>query len=32
MIIDVTSYFLVPVLFSWQKEIQLKIANKWKIL
>ncbi len=28
MIIDVTSYFLVPVLFSWQKEIQLKIANK----
>ncbi|MGB5272708.1 MAG: efflux RND transporter permease subunit [Flavobacteriaceae bacterium] len=28
MIIDVTSYFLVPVLFSWRKEFQLKIANK----
>ncbi|NNG11480.1 MAG: efflux RND transporter permease subunit, partial [Arenibacter sp.] len=24
MIIDVTSYFLVPVLYSWQKEFQLK--------
>jgi len=24
MIIDVTSYFLVPVLYSWQKEIQHK--------
>ncbi|MEP0480615.1 MAG: efflux RND transporter permease subunit, partial [Nonlabens sp.] len=24
MIIDVTSYFLVPVLFSWKKEYQLK--------
>lgn len=28
MIIDITSYFLVPVLFSWQKEFQLKMANK----
>ena len=24
MIIDVTSYFLVPVLYSWKKEYQLK--------
>ncbi len=28
MIIDITSYFLVPVLFSWKKEYQLKKANK----
>jgi Cu(I)/Ag(I) efflux system membrane protein CusA/SilA len=28
MIIDITSYFLVPVLFSWKKEYQLKRANK----
>ncbi|MEZ7497000.1 efflux RND transporter permease subunit [Leeuwenhoekiella aequorea] len=28
MIIDVTSYFLVPVLYSWKKEYQLKRANK----
>lgn len=26
MIIDITSYFLVPVLFSWKKEYQLKRA------
>ncbi len=24
MIIDITSYFIVPVLFSWKKELQLK--------
>ena len=24
MIIDITSYFIVPVLFSWRKEVQLK--------
>ena len=28
MIIDITSYFLVPVLYSWKKEYQLKRANK----
>jgi Cu(I)/Ag(I) efflux system membrane protein CusA/SilA len=28
MIIDITSYFLLPVLFSWNKEYQLKNANK----
>ncbi|MEH6512568.1 MAG: efflux RND transporter permease subunit [Maribacter arcticus] len=28
MIIDITSYFLVPVLFSWKKEYELKRANK----
>ncbi|MBD0776886.1 efflux RND transporter permease subunit [Maribacter sp. ANRC-HE7] len=28
MIIDITSYFLLPVLFSWKKEYQLKRANK----
>ncbi|WP_194768405.1 efflux RND transporter permease subunit [Tamlana sp. I1] len=28
MIIDVTSYFLVPVLYSWKKEFQLKRAAK----
>ncbi len=29
MIIDVTSYFLVPVLFSWKKEYELKkLANE----
>ena len=28
MIIDITSYFLVPVLFSWKKEYQLKRASK----
>ncbi|VXC28571.1 efflux RND transporter permease subunit [Maribacter litoralis] len=27
MIIDITSYFLVPVLFSWKKEYQLKKLN-----
>ncbi|MBT2160254.1 efflux RND transporter permease subunit [Zobellia barbeyronii] len=26
MIIDVTSYFIVPVLYSWRKEVQLKKA------
>jgi Cu(I)/Ag(I) efflux system membrane protein CusA/SilA len=26
MLIDITSYFLVPVLYSWQKEFQLKRA------
>ncbi|ANW95571.1 cation transporter [Wenyingzhuangia fucanilytica] len=24
MVIDITSYFIVPVLFSWRKEVQLK--------
>ena len=28
MIIDITSYFLLPVLFSWKKEYQLKRATK----
>ena len=28
MIIDVTSYFIVPVLYSWKKEFQLKRANR----
>lgn len=28
MIIDITSYFLVPVLYSWQKEFQLKRSIK----
>ncbi|WP_044402965.1 efflux RND transporter permease subunit [Lacinutrix sp. Hel_I_90] len=28
MIIDVTSYFLVPVLYSWKQEFQLKRAAK----
>ncbi|TQI69684.1 Cu(I)/Ag(I) efflux system membrane protein CusA/SilA [Gramella sp. Hel_I_59] len=28
MIIDVTSYFLLPVLYSWKKEYQLKRANR----
>jgi Cu(I)/Ag(I) efflux system membrane protein CusA/SilA len=27
MLIDITSYFLLPVLFSWRKEVQLKKAN-----
>jgi Cu(I)/Ag(I) efflux system membrane protein CusA/SilA len=27
MIIDITSYFLLPVLYSWKKEYQLKRAN-----
>ncbi len=28
MVIDVTSYFIVPVLYSWKKEFQLKRANQ----
>ena len=28
MIIDITSYFIVPVLFSWNKEFQLKRQKK----
>ena len=28
MLIDITSYFLVPVLYSWKKEYQLKRASK----
>lgn len=28
MVIDVTSYFIVPVLYSWREEFKLKIANK----
>lgn len=27
MVIDVTSYFIVPVLYSWKKEFQLKRQN-----
>ena len=27
MVIDITSYFIVPVLYSWKKEYQLKRAN-----
>ena len=26
MIIDITSYFIVPVLYSWKKEYELKKA------
>jgi Cu(I)/Ag(I) efflux system membrane protein CusA/SilA len=29
MVIDITSYFLLPVLYSWREEIKLKrIAEK----
>jgi len=28
MVIDITSYFIVPVLYSWKKEYQLKRSNK----
>tara|TARA_R110002049_G_C9167366_1_gene561574 strand:- start:1284 stop:5036 length:3753 start_codon:yes stop_codon:yes gene_type:complete len=28
MVIDITSYFIVPVLYSWKKEYQLKQAKK----
>ena len=28
MLIDITSYFLLPVLYSWRKEYQLKRASK----
>lgn len=28
MIIDITSYFIVPVLYSWKKEFQLKSLRK----
>lgn len=28
MLIDVTSYFLLPVLYSWREELQLKRASK----
>ncbi|SFZ93076.1 Cu(I)/Ag(I) efflux system membrane protein CusA/SilA [Flaviramulus basaltis] len=28
MIIDITSYFIVPVLYSWREEFQLKRVNK----
>ncbi|WP_271855598.1 efflux RND transporter permease subunit [Patiriisocius marinus] len=28
MVIDITSYFILPVLYSWKKEYQLKKANK----
>ena len=31
MIIDVTSYFLVPVLFSWKKEYELKKQTNEKL-
>ncbi|NNF18288.1 MAG: hypothetical protein HKN61_00830, partial [Flavobacteriaceae bacterium] len=27
MIIDVTSYFIVPVLYSWHKETKLKLRK-----
>jgi Cu(I)/Ag(I) efflux system membrane protein CusA/SilA len=27
MVIDITSYFIVPVLYSWREEIKLKRAN-----
>ncbi|NER10867.1 Cu(I)/Ag(I) efflux system membrane protein CusA/SilA [Muriicola jejuensis] len=27
MVIDITSYFIVPVLYSWRKELQLKRLN-----
>ncbi|MGB5170528.1 MAG: efflux RND transporter permease subunit [Eudoraea sp.] len=28
MVIDITSYFMVPVLYSWREEFKLKRANK----
>jgi Cu(I)/Ag(I) efflux system membrane protein CusA/SilA len=28
MVIDITSYFIVPVLYSWREEIKLKRASK----
>ncbi|MGC1514910.1 MAG: efflux RND transporter permease subunit, partial [Maribacter sp.] len=28
MVIDITSYFIVPVLYSWREEIKLKRAKK----
>ncbi|MGB6150564.1 MAG: efflux RND transporter permease subunit, partial [Pricia sp.] len=28
MVIDITSYFIVPVLYSWKKEFQLKNAEQ----
>ena len=28
MVIDITSYFIVPVLYSWKEEFKLKRANK----
>ena len=28
MVIDITSYFMVPVLYSWREEIKLKRAKK----
>ncbi len=28
MVIDITSYFIVPVLYSWREEFKLKIKNK----
>ncbi len=39
MIIDITSYFLVPVLYSWREEYQLRVkseklkveSEKWKV-
>jgi len=27
MVIDITSYFIVPVLYSWREELKLKRAN-----
>ena len=27
MVIDITSYFIVPVLYSWREEFKLKRAN-----
>jgi Cu(I)/Ag(I) efflux system membrane protein CusA/SilA len=28
MVIDITSYFMVPVMYSWKEEFKLKRANK----
>jgi Cu(I)/Ag(I) efflux system membrane protein CusA/SilA len=28
MVIDITSYFIVPILYSWREEFKLKRANK----
>jgi len=28
MVIDITSYFIVPVLYSWREELKLKRLNK----
>ncbi|WP_139958832.1 efflux RND transporter permease subunit [Flavicella sediminum] len=31
MVIDITSYFIVPVLYSWREEMKVK-SDKWKVI